>query len=311
MSRRKIWNNGQWVQVGGMNIDGFEVVEDSADAVDPTKLYLIADGVSPGELVTFRVNGVLGSGIWFGGNELWTPTLQATGGTVTDIMVAGTPYRVHTFTSSLDFEVLTTSLQVEYLVVGAGGAGGSYASARSGGGGGGGNVYSSTATLQTGVYPCTVGVGLDSIFGSVHTSLKGGDGSVGGANGGAGGANASYTGGAGGTIGGGGGAGGANGSAGSGNNGGNGALGVTSSITGSPVIYGSGGGGGGYANGGSYPGGTGGSGAGNGDGGSLGTDAQANRGGGGGGRDGWGTRAGTNVPRPGGSGIIVVRYPLA
>ena len=118
MSSRKIWDGSQWVQIG-TSIDDIEIVTSSASAVDPSKIYIVASGATPGDLVTFRVNGKLGSGVWFGGNELWTPSQQATGGTETTIDVAGTPYRVHTFTTSGDFEVLIPSLSVEYLLVGA------------------------------------------------------------------------------------------------------------------------------------------------------------------------------------------------
>jgi hypothetical protein len=47
----------------------------------------------------------------------------ATGGTVTDIVVDGVPYRVHTFTTSGDL-VVTQGGEVEYLIVAGGGGGG-------------------------------------------------------------------------------------------------------------------------------------------------------------------------------------------
>ena len=91
-----------------------------------------------------------------------------------------------------------------------------------------------------------------------------------------------------------------------GKNAGNGRDGWTSSITGTPVIYGGGGGGGGGDGG---TAGTGGAGGG-GDGGVYpdfsGTNGTDNLGGGGGGSGGGGTTDGGN----GGTGIIIIRYPL-
>lgn len=196
MSTRKIWNGTQWVQIGA-SINDIEIVTSSAGAVDPSKLYFVASDATPGDLVTFRVNGKLGSGVWFGGNELWTPTQQATGGTETIIDVAGTPYKVHTFTTSGDFEVLIPSLNVEYLCVGGGGNGGGSSAGRGAGGGAGGDVYSSTTILNVGIYNCSVAVASNTAFDTIHTSLKGGDGAVSGTdNGGGGGSNSTASGGA-------------------------------------------------------------------------------------------------------------------
>ena len=302
MSTRKIWNGTQWVQIGA-SINDIEIVTSSAGAVDPSKLYFVASDATPGDLVTFRVNGKLGSGVWFGGNELWTPTQQATGGTETIIDVAGTPYKVHTFTTSGDFEVLIPSLNVEYLCVGGGGNGGGSSAGRGAGGGAGGDVYSSTTILNVGIYNCSVAVASNTAFDTIHTSLKGGDGAVSGTdNGGGGGSNSTASGGAP-SSGGGGGGGATAGSPASGGTGGNGAAGTSSSVSGATVVYGSGGGGGTWS--GSGAGGSGGSGAGNG--GHSWTPAIANRGGGGGGRGGW--EGGS--PGPGAAGVIIIRYPLA
>jgi len=91
----------------------------------------------------------------------------------------------------------------------------------------------------------------------------------------------------------------------SGLNAGNGRDGWTSSITGTPVIYGGGGGGGGGDGGTAGTGGAGGGGDGGGFGGS-GADGDNMYGGGGGGSGGGGSADGGN----GGDGIIIIRYPL-
>ncbi len=322
MSTRKIWNGTQWVQIGA-SIDDIEIVTSSAGAVDPSKLYFIASDATPGDLVTFRVNGKLGSGIWFGGNELWAPTQQATGGTETIIDVAGTPYKVHTFTASGDFEVLIPSLGVEYLVVGAGGDGGTANSAglyySGGGGGAGGTVKTGTTTLSAGILSCTLGIGVDTSFNSI-VATKGISGSV-GANpkAGNGGSNADYSGGVGpssasNVTGGGGGAGAvANGSNGSvsgsssSGTGGAGGAGVISSISGTSTTYGSGGGGG-HGYGGFGWSTAGGVNAGSGASVNNATNPVPNRGGGGGGGAGY---SAPKNPSSGAAGIVIVRYPLA
>jgi hypothetical protein len=56
------------------------------------------------------------------GVSVWD-VIIATGGSVTTYTDAGTTYKVHTFTSSGDFEV-TSSGSAEYLIVAGGGGGG-------------------------------------------------------------------------------------------------------------------------------------------------------------------------------------------
>ena len=321
MSSRKIWDGSQWVQIG-TSIDDIEIVTSSASAVDPSKIYFVASGATPGDLVTFRVNGKLGSGVWFGGNQLWVPPQQATGGTETIIDVAGTPYRVHTFTTSGDFEVLIPSLSVEYLLVGAGGNGGTSNSAgpyySGGGGGAGGTVKTGIMTLSNGILPSTLGIGADTSFNGM-IATKGLHGSV-GANpkAGNGGSNADYSGGVGPSsasniTGGGGGAGAAtNGSNGSvsgsssSGTGGAGGVGVISSISGTDTTYGSGGGGHGYGGFGWST--AGGANAGSGASVNNATNPVPNMGGGGGGGAGYSS---PKNPSTGAAGIVIIRYPLA
>lgn len=294
-----------------------QVISDPNDAVDPKTMYFVAPAGAVGDLQTVRANGGVCSHVLLGGKTVWTPPVQALGGTITDIVVNGTPMRVHTMTSSADFEVLVPTLNVEYLVVGPGGNGGNGAGGTYGGSGGaGGNVYSGAANLVAGIQACTIS-STSTVFGSVQTATKGGNGGVGGAGTApSGGSNLTYSGGAGGSSGnyngGGGGAGGsANGGAGAGGGsasglGGAGGAGASSSITGSATSYGGGGGGGtGYAGAvgaaGAGGGGAGGSGAGT----RGGTAGQANTGGGGGAGGGLGGLGGA-----GGTGIVIVRYAL-
>lgn len=87
--------------------------------------------------------------------------MQASGGTVSDILVDGRPYRVHKFTttgtSTFDVHNAGTELgTVEYLIVGGGGGGG--AGWQGGGGGAGGLLFGATA-LSSGQKSVVVGAG--------------------------------------------------------------------------------------------------------------------------------------------------------
>jgi len=258
----------------------------------------------------------------------------ATGGVITE--VGG--YCIHTFTSSGIFTPATSD-NVEVLVVGGGGGG---AGRHGGGGGGGGLLYNAALAVSAQAYSVTVGAGgaggiytttpsgegkngNNSVF-STLTAVGGGGGqtydggaSIGGSGGGGAGINStaglagtSGQGNAGGTggsnpSGGGGGGAGAVGSNAT-SNGGAGGVGLAYSISGSSVFYAGGGGGGGETG---YVGGAGSSGGG-GHGGDNGgninqTSGTANTGGGGG-----GTRSiASELGSPGGSGIVIIRYPYS
>jgi hypothetical protein len=262
---------------------------------------------------------------------------SATGGdTVQDI--GG--YRIHTFTTVGTSTFTPASAgNVEVLVVaGGGGSGGG----QGGAGGGGGLIYNSSFPVS-GAVTVTVGGGGaggstigtagsnggNSIFSSLSAIGGGGGGgdaeSLNGQNGGSGGGSGAEstigTGGAGtsgqgnnGGIGsqsgsayggGGGGGAGATGGNGTGSIGGKGGDGLPYSISGRSVYYAGGGGGGVYQSGGTP--GTGGlGGGGNGAVSGNGQNGTANTGGGGGGG---GTKT-DGVLSNGGSGIVIVRYPL-
>ena len=261
-------------------------------------------------------------------------SMVATGGMITD----NDGYRYHTFRSSGTFQVNANPNTVEYLVVAGGGAGGGDNGSGTGGGGGAGGMLFGTSSLTIGSYPVTVGNGgicegfglrgnngSDSVFNSI-TAIGGGGGGGqalgqrtggnGGSGGGAGGSSAEESN-PGGT-----------GISGQGNDGGTGAGGGSGGGAGAPGTNsnsndasdgGDGlewpiGSGNYYAGGGgaspgtvTFPNGLGGLG-----GGGIGgnpadlesTAGTPNTGGGGG-----GSAGGAQIGSPGGSGIVVIRYP--
>jgi hypothetical protein len=271
--------------------------------------------------------------------------IVATGGSQTDITVNGVTWRVHSFTtvgnSTFTVSNLGTVGQVQYLIVAGGGAGGGDVA----GGGGGGRVITGTFNPNVTSYTITVGDGGafhssnngqggkggdSAAFGITALGGTGGTGRVGGGapvnngwNGGGGSHDQSNTVGLGGFPGGdsagknttsngngGGGGSGGSGVAGTTGKAGDGGPGVSSSIrTGSAVTYGGGGGGNYYSTTNPALRGLGVDGGGDGatDPADNGNDGEANRGGGGGG--GPTTARAPNGGR-GGSGIVVIRYPL-
>ena len=247
------------------------------------------------------------------------PTIGATGGTTTDIVVGGTIYRNHAFTTvgNTTFTLSSDMVQANILVVGGGGGGGGYI----GGGGGGGQVQTLTTRLATGSYTIAVGAGGtgqvgtntpyatdggSSSMGSVLTAVGGGgQGSIFGH----GGTSGSFTGGTyydTGSINAGGGAGAAQNGANASTNAGNGGNGVQSNITGTATYYGGGGGGGQYTG----SAGTGGYGGGANGAPSYNPSTKYNGtnglGGGGGGSSGGGASLGGD----GGSGVVIISYAI-
>jgi hypothetical protein len=85
--------------------------------------------------------------------------LTATGGTVTEINVGGIDYKVHTFITNGIFEVTSGSGYVEYLIVGGGGAGGPATLGAGGGGSGGDVVHVSAAAVSVNEYTVVIGQG--------------------------------------------------------------------------------------------------------------------------------------------------------
>jgi len=300
----------------------------------------------------FRYNTTTnGVEVYTGGVNLWQPAaargVRAAGGTVYDVDVEGTTYRVHVFTSTGN-STFTVSRPgtVEYLIVAGGGGGGS----DNGGAGGGGGVLTGTTSVTPQNYTITVGAGStattisnndaqqngqnSSAFGITVTG--GGFGASGnaglrppgrGATGGGGegetqnsaqrtGATPIVSGqgfaGGDGSTGGGGGGGGAGqaGSNASGTTGGNGGNGFQSSITGTSRRYGSGGGGGSQNSG--VGGGSGGTSNGGGNGATT-SGGGTNTSTGGDGQNGFGGGGGGSSSTGarggfGGSGTVIIRY---
>jgi hypothetical protein len=266
----------------------------------------------------------------------------ATGGSVSTITENGVTYRVHTFTSSGNLTVQKTG-SVEVLVVAGGGSAGA-ALYHSGGGGAGGLIYkgdyqienNSTITVTVGaggVAPTTEGSrgnnGNNSVFGTL-TAIGGGGGGTyqnatglnGGSGGGGGAENGVFGAGGQGTAGQGFDGGDYNGDAGSSKNsgggggaaqvgqdgrgfssGGNGGNGIQYSINGTNTYYAGGGGGSTEVVGVTTIGGLGGGGNGNWN---TGQNGTANTGGGGGA----GERISPATTGAGGSGIVIIRYPI-
>lgn len=308
-----------------------------------------------------RFNSTTGKAEFYNATQAaWKPTINqgiiATGGTVYDVDVEGTTYRVHVFTNTGNSTfTVTQGGSVEYLIV-AGGGGGSGNFYDDGAGGGAGGLVTGTTTVTAQAYTVTVGGGGARSSGGAGstggnsvafglTALGGGGGAghrgvgqpggsggggagyygndglnyaggaatqPGSASGGFGNAGGGYvTGEIGGTFlypnsSGGGGAGSVGGrpitSAAGG--GGQGGIGLSLNITGNSVFYAGGGGGLSLGLGGLG----GGARATTGRGGSPALDATPNTGGGGGG--GRASSGETGIPSNGGSGIVIIRYPL-
>lgn len=107
---------------------------------------------------------------WFALSKIFS----ATGGAVSTYTDGATTYKVHTFTSSGTFSVLSGSDSVDYLIVGGGGGGGVI-----GGGGGAGGVLSGSVSVGISFNAVVIGGGGNnsgSFSGSVATN--GGDSSV-------------------------------------------------------------------------------------------------------------------------------------
>lgn len=271
----------------------------------------------------------------------------ASGGTVTNYTANGTNWVAHIFSTVGPTSIVFDAAgNVEYLVVAGGGGGGT----RHGGGGGAGGLLAGTTNVTAQSYTIIVGgggaggpgkpapeasryggAGTNSSFGTIaatgggggrtysselgHTGNGGSGGGGAGMNSQTGGSATSGQGNAGGNGriseapgGGGGGAGTAGKNAPTSINGGDGGTGVVSSISGVATYYAGGGGGGGDVGG---TGGTGGPGGG-GHGGDNGVQTSQTPGTDGTGGGGGGCRGNTESfgGSPGGSGIVIVRYPV-
>lgn len=128
----------------GQYLSGTQTILGDADLLPEN----IKDGVT-----IFGVEGTI---------PVFTPTV-ATGGTVTDVNIGGTDYRIHAFTSvgTSTFTVTEpgTNSIFDYFIVAGGGAGGSAWNAKSSPGHGGEVITQTNVTMQQTSYLITVGNG--------------------------------------------------------------------------------------------------------------------------------------------------------
>ena len=107
------------------------------------------------------------------------------GNIVNEIVVNGTVYRQHKFTSNGTFTINEASY-CHVLVVGGGGAGGNLSGTNTteaaAGGGGAGEVIFYTAILQPNTYSIVVGLGGVNVSNTVNTGISGSSSSFIGAN---------------------------------------------------------------------------------------------------------------------------------
>jgi thioredoxin reductase len=100
--------------------------------------------------------------------------IQATGGVVSEITVAGVRYRLHSFLAvgTHSFVVLDPGNEglIHYLVVGGGGGGGA---AHAGGGGGGGVVMATAVPIGVGSHSLVVGAGGIGPYGTMQAGSDG------------------------------------------------------------------------------------------------------------------------------------------
>jgi len=108
-------------------------------------------------------------------NTISGPIL-ATGGTVSEINVGGTDFRVHEFlsTSSLNVRTVGEQANVQYVVVAGGGGGSNGTGAGRGGGGGGAGGYRTNVPGQLSGTGCSAEPALAISFGNHTVSIGGG-----------------------------------------------------------------------------------------------------------------------------------------
>jgi hypothetical protein len=86
--------------------------------------------------------------------------IVATGGQITEYSSGGINYKVHKFTGLDNFQVLSGSGTLDYLIVaGGGGGGGQTTGSYYAGGGGAGGLLQGSISTSVGVYPVSVGAG--------------------------------------------------------------------------------------------------------------------------------------------------------
>ena len=109
------------------------------------------------------------------GANAWKGIFQASGGVITDYLLSGTKYRVHTFLGSGTFHVIE-AVTVDYLCIAGGGGGSSDGNTTGGAGGGAGGMLTSSGTSGGGA---SAGSALSMAADTTYT-IKIGDGGFGG-----------------------------------------------------------------------------------------------------------------------------------
>jgi hypothetical protein len=176
--------------------------EQTISGLDPSTTYIIYAQAEDSIIVQVSV-------------ETAFEPIQATGGTITDIEIAGIDYRVHSFTSAGTSTFEVTSLggsdgEVEYLIVAGGGPGGAGNQNEGGGGGGAGGLIQDSRIIDIQNYQIIIGNGGPGITNTGANSTNGQNSSAFGVialGGGAGGSCSASSGNSGGSGGGGGGCG--------------------------------------------------------------------------------------------------------
>lgn len=102
---------------------------------------------------------------------------KAIGGSISIATIGGVDYQVHTFQTSGTFEVLSGEETVDYLIIAAGGSGGpADNSPRGGGGGGAGGLIQGSTLVQKNTYtvnvaPATVTTTLGQTYNGANSSV--------------------------------------------------------------------------------------------------------------------------------------------
>jgi len=128
------------------------------------------------------------------GANVWSGRFAGAGGIVSDCLIGGVYYKVHTFLDSGIFQVDDLNMNVDWLIVGGGGSGGVWHGA--GGGAGGFRTGANHAVTAQSSYPIVIGDGgryrrtsttgndgSPSSFNSIVSTGGGGGGHYGGTNG--------------------------------------------------------------------------------------------------------------------------------
>ena len=178
---KKVYLEGDTVQRSLTFPTAWNFITDKPTAIGASKKNVL-------DLNSFGTSESTTVAIWLGASSF--EPMQAIGGSETEISMNGVTYKVHTFTTSASFEVtdLGTIAETDILVVAGGGGSGQDLG---GGGGGGGLAFAENYTLGSAkTYNVTIGAGggggsgtspggngSQSSFDSIITAIGGGGGS--------------------------------------------------------------------------------------------------------------------------------------